>query len=69
MPISLHQLSQAVGDIVQIILDLHVLALLIVNFTETPRRTLVDSQRYTFVKRLYRFIELLAGFITPLAKR
>jgi hypothetical protein len=69
MTLSIHQLSQAVGDIVQIILDLHVLALLIVNFTETPRRTLADSQRYTFVKRLYRFIELLAGFITPLAKK
>jgi hypothetical protein len=69
MALSIHQLSQVVGDIVQIILDLHVLALLIVNFTETPRRTLADSQRYTFVKRLYRFIELLAGFITPLAKK
>jgi hypothetical protein len=69
MDFDLNQISKFIRDLSQVILDLHVLALLLINVTETPRRQLRDSARYSTVKPFYRVIELLAGLITPRAKQ
>ena len=58
-----------VNLIVEIFLNLHVLALCIVNLTKTPKRALTEFGGYTSTRRFYRVIELFAGLITPLAKR
>lgn len=65
----IHDFSNLLGDLTQIVIDLHVLALLIINVTRTPRGHLKDKTGYTALSRLYRVIELMAGLITPLAKR
>lgn len=69
MDFDLNQISKFIRDLSQVIIDLHVLALLIINVTETPRRQLRDSASYSTVKHFYRVIELLAGLITPRAKQ
>jgi hypothetical protein len=65
----IHDFSNFLGDFTQIVVDLHVLALLIINVTRTPREHLKSEAGYTFFSRLYRVIELMAGLVTPLAKR
>lgn len=69
MDSTLHQVSTAVNDVVQLLVNLHLVCLLIINVTRSPRRALRSTEGYTYLKRLYRFIELMAGLITPLAKR
>jgi hypothetical protein len=58
----LHEFAQSLEDFSTIIFHLHVIALLIINFTRTPTTNPV-------VTRLYRGLEMLAGLLTPLAKR
>ena len=53
----------------EIILNLHLLAILIVNVTKAPRDEVSALGSYTSVNRLYRIVEFLAGLITPLAKK
>ncbi len=67
--VSIHSVSQALGDLTQVAVDLHVLAILVINLTKTPQVKLKDGVRYTALSRIYRTIELIAGLITPLAKR
>lgn len=67
---SLHQISVTVADITQLIVDLHLLALIFVNVTESPHRAINrNAKGHTNVRRWYRAIEILAGLVTPLAKR
>lgn len=65
----LHQISSTLADIIQILLDLHFLAILIINITRTPGEEFASHGAYTSVNRVYRIVEFLAGLITPLAKR
>jgi hypothetical protein len=65
----LHSISKVIGDVVQILFDLHILCLLIINVTRTPIKDLEGGFGYTFVSRAYRVIELIAGLVSPLAKR
>jgi hypothetical protein len=58
----IHEFAQELQDFSTIVLHLHVIALLIINFTKTPRTNAT-------VERLYRGLEMLAGLLTPLAKR
>jgi hypothetical protein len=61
--------TQHVKNLAEVITALHVLAVVIVNVTRTPKvfsRTRVSSG---VVPRGYRVIELLAGIVTPLVKR
>ena len=69
MPNNLHTVFSHLNIIIEIILNLHVLALLIVNVTRTPGHASSDSEGYSFIGRMYRLIELLAGLISPLAKK
>ena len=57
------------SSIMEIILNLHLIAILIVNVTKTPKDEVSALGSYTSVNRLYRIIEFLAGLITPLAKK
>lgn len=65
----LHQLSTNINDVVQLLINLHIIALFVINLTHSPRQVLQSSESYTYLKRLYRVIELMAGLVTPLAKK
>jgi hypothetical protein len=69
MEFDLHTIITKVGHILEILTNLHVLALLIINTTRTPQRTFVPGESYSFIRRIYRLVELLAGLVTPLAKK
>jgi len=58
----IHEFAQGLQDFSTIILHLHVIALVIINFTKTPTTN-------TVVEHVYRGLEMLAGLLTPLAKR
>jgi hypothetical protein len=66
---TIHELLGQINAVIEIFLNLHVLALFIINLTKTPSRALRSTNGYTLTRRAYRVIELLAGLITPLAKR
>ena len=61
----MHDLTQFIKDLTDIIIALHALAIVIVNITTTPKTGASPDS----VHKTYRFIEMLAGLITPLAKR
>jgi hypothetical protein len=58
----LHELAQGVQDFSTIIVHLHIVALFIINVTKTPQSNAIAN-------RVYRALEMLAGLLTPLAKR
>lgn len=53
-----------IKTLVEVLIDLHLLAMLIVNTTKSP-----ESRKVAPVNFAYRLIEILAGLVTPLAKR
>jgi hypothetical protein len=61
----MHDLAQFIKDLTDIVIALHALAIVIVNITTTPKTATAPNS----VNKAYRFIEMLAGLITPLAKR
>jgi hypothetical protein len=65
----INSFSKSLHSFTEIILDLHLLAILIVNVTKSPKDEVSALGSYTSVNRLYRIIEFLAGLITPLAKK
>lgn len=65
----LHNFSEGLKLVIEIIGNLHILALIIVNVTKTPHIAESNIGSYTSVNRWYRLIELLAGIVTPLAKK
>jgi len=69
METNFYTFIDAIGRVLEVFMDLHVLALLIINVTKSPSRKFSSSERYTFFRHLYRLIELFAGLITPLAKK
>jgi hypothetical protein len=60
----MHSLAQYIKDLTDIVIALHALAIVIVNITTTPKAATAPNS----VNKVYRFIEMLAGLITPLAK-
>jgi hypothetical protein len=62
VPAGIHKTAQALQDFSTIICYLHVLALLIINTTKTPKSSIMMS-------KVYKMLEILAGLLTPLAKR
>ena len=56
-------------EIVTVAVALHGLALAIVNITPTPKDDEALSNAARVVVKLYRVVEILAGIISPLAKR
>lgn len=65
----IHNFSNFFEDVVNILINVHLLALLIVNVTKAPRDAISTKSGYTSVNRWYRIIEFLAGLVTPLAKK
>jgi hypothetical protein len=61
----MHNFAQYIKDLTDVIIALHALAIVIVNITTTPKAAAAPNS----VNKIYRFIEMLAGLITPLAKR
>jgi hypothetical protein len=57
-----------IRTLLEIALNLHILAIIIVNLTKTPTST-KDGSFTSFFGSLYRLFEIFAGLITPLAKR
>ena len=62
VPASVHKTAQALQDFSTIIFYLHVLSLLVINTTKTPKSSIMMS-------KFYKILEILAGLLTPLAKR
>lgn len=57
------------SDFIALVVAIHGVALVIVNMTPTPKdNEALDNYRRIAVK-LYRAIEILAGIISPVAKR
>ncbi|MGA0128670.1 MAG: hypothetical protein ACO3I1_05225 [Burkholderiales bacterium] len=69
MEIDLHSLITKISHVLEILTNFHVLALFIINTTKTPYRALSSPEGYSFIGRFYRLVELLAGLVTPLAKK
>jgi len=65
----IHNFSKTLSSVMEIILNLHLLSLLVINLTKTPKDEVSALGSYTSVNRLYRIIEFLAGLVTPLAKK
>lgn len=61
-PANIHKIAQVLQDFSTIICYLHVLALLVINTTKTPTSSIMLS-------KIYKMLEILAGLLTPLAKR
>ena len=53
-----------IKTLIEVLIDLHFLAMLVVNTTKSP-----ESRKASPVNIIYRIIEILAGLVTPLAKR
>jgi hypothetical protein len=69
METDFYKLIDGAWKVMETFANLHVLALLIINVTRSPSHKFSSSERYTFIRRFYRLIELFAGLITPLAKK
>lgn len=62
-------MSHHLTDYIAVAVALHGVALAWVNMTPTPKdNEALDSYSKVFVK-LYRVVEIIAGIISPLAKR
>jgi len=59
---TIHETAQVLQDFATIVFYLHVVALLVINTTRTPPSGSV-------LNKMYRMLEILAGLLTPLAKR
>jgi hypothetical protein len=57
------------ADYVALAVAIHGLALVIVNMTPTPKDNQALSTYARLVVKTYRAIEILAGIVTPKAKR
>jgi len=53
-----------IKTLIEVLIDLHFFAMLVVNTTKSP-----ESRKASSVNIVYRIIEILAGLVTPLAKR
>jgi hypothetical protein len=58
----LHKIVVILSDCSTIVLQLHFLALFVINVTKTPRSS-------ASLRRMYKLFEIFAGLMTPLAKR
>ena len=57
------------ADYVALAVAIHGLALVIVNMTPTPKDNAALDQFARLFVKLYRVVEILAGIVSPLAKR
>jgi hypothetical protein len=58
-----------IPDYIALALALHGVAMVIVNLTPTPKDNEALGTISTLAVRSYRALEILAGIVTPLAKR
>jgi hypothetical protein len=58
-----------IADYVALAVAVHGVALVIVNLTPTPKDNEALSNISRLAVKLYRALEILAGIVTPLAKR
>jgi hypothetical protein len=62
-------MQTTISEVVAAISAAHIVAMFIVNLTPTPKDNEALGNVNTFVVKLYKAIELLAGVITPLVKK
>ena len=62
-------MASSIAEYVAVAVGVHAAAVAIVNITPTPKDNETLGKYSRMVVKLYRAIELLAGIITPLAKR
>jgi hypothetical protein len=56
-------------ELVEIAIAVHALALLVVNLTPTPRDNEAAGAAGAVIPQLYKALEVLAGIVSPMAKR
>lgn len=57
------------SDFIALVVAIHGVALVIVNMTPTPKDNEALSNYRRIAVKLYRAVEILAGIISPVAKR
>jgi len=57
------------ADYIALVVAIHGVAVVVVNLTPTPKDNEVLDSYSRLAVKLYRAIEILAGIISPLAKR
>jgi hypothetical protein len=57
------------AEYASLIVALHTAALIIVNLTPTPKDDEALGAAGSLIVKLYRALEIIAGLVTPLAKR
>jgi hypothetical protein len=62
-------MSSSIAEYVAVAVGVHGAAVAIVNITPTPKDNETLGKYSRMFVKLYRAVELLAGIITPLAKR
>jgi hypothetical protein len=56
-------------DLFEIAMAAHATAMLVVNLTPTPKDDEVTGATGVVIRQVYRALEILAGIVSPLAKR
>jgi hypothetical protein len=62
-------MTSSIAEYVAVAVGVHAAAVAVVNITPTPKDNETLGKYSRMLVKLYRAIELLAGIITPLAKR
>ena len=68
-PTTMEDMLRTLPEIVTVALAAHGLAVAIVNLTPTPKDNEALGSLSRMAVKTYRAIEILAGIVTPLAKR
>ena len=58
-----------ITDYIALVVAIHGVALIVVNLTPTPKDDAALTAAAKAIVKIYRAIEILAGVITPFAKR
>jgi hypothetical protein len=62
-------MTERIGDYIALAIAIHGVAVVVVNLTPTPKDNEALGSYTRLAVKAYRAIEILAGIISPLAKR
>lgn len=65
----IHAFSAALKDVIDIVVNLHLMALVFVNLTKSPDPSSPKPVSAVDTSKLYRLVEIFAGLVTPAAKK
>lgn len=65
----LRYLTENHRELFEIVTAVHLVAMLVTNLTPTPKDDAAVGTAGVVLRRVYRAVEILAGIVSPLAKR